>query len=126
MDGGRLWRRQRLWRRHRSHPLWRYRYRSGKSRKRREARAESTRQNHAEEIREGHRRPDGPGIAARTEAELIMGKPNGKPNGSGGIAAGSNGAAPVTFLEAIKQAMFEEMERDPAVVLIGEDVGVYG
>jgi 2-oxoisovalerate dehydrogenase E1 component beta subunit len=43
---------------------------------------------------------------------------------------GTNGSAPggtpVTFLEAIKQAMFEEMERDPAVVLIGEDVGVYG
>ena len=34
--------------------------------------------------------------------------------------------APVTFLEAIRQAMFEEMERDPAVVLLGEDVGVYG
>jgi 2-oxoisovalerate dehydrogenase E1 component beta subunit len=34
--------------------------------------------------------------------------------------------APVTFLEAIRQAMFEEMERDPAVVLMGEDVGVYG
>ena len=32
----------------------------------------------------------------------------------------------VTFLEAIKQAMYEEMERDPAVVLIGEDIGVYG
>jgi len=44
--------------------------------------------------------------------------------------AGTNGGAPngtqVTFLEAIKQAMFEEMERDPAVVLLGEDVGVYG
>ena len=42
----------------------------------------------------------------------------------------TNGAAsagnPVTFLEAIKQAMYEEMERDPAVVLLGEDVGVYG
>src|SRR5271156_903853 len=35
-------------------------------------------------------------------------------------------AEPVTFLEAIKQAMYEEMERDPAVVLLGEDVGVYG
>ena len=34
--------------------------------------------------------------------------------------------AQVTFLDAIKQAMFEEMERDPTVVLIGEDVGVYG
>ena len=34
--------------------------------------------------------------------------------------------AQVTFLDAIKQAMYEEMERDPTVVLIGEDVGVYG
>jgi len=39
---------------------------------------------------------------------------------------GAAGSGPVTFLEAIKQAMFEEMERDPAVVLLGEDVGVYG
>ena len=34
--------------------------------------------------------------------------------------------AQVTFLDAIKQAMQEEMERDATVVLIGEDVGVYG
>jgi 2-oxoisovalerate dehydrogenase E1 component beta subunit len=34
--------------------------------------------------------------------------------------------AVVTMLEAIRQALFEEMERDPAVVMIGEDVGVYG
>ncbi len=34
--------------------------------------------------------------------------------------------ATVTFLEAIRQALFEEMERDPAVLLIGEDIGVYG
>src|SRR4029077_13626576 len=44
--------------------------------------------------------------------------------------AGTNGGVPnetqITFLEAIKQAMFEEMERDPAVVLMGQDVGVYG
>jgi len=39
--------------------------------------------------------------------------------------AEANGT-PITFLEAIRQAMFEEMERDPAVVLLGEDVGVYG
>jgi 2-oxoisovalerate dehydrogenase E1 component beta subunit len=31
-----------------------------------------------------------------------------------------------TYLEAIRQALAEEMERDPAVVLMGEDVGVYG
>jgi 2-oxoisovalerate dehydrogenase E1 component beta subunit len=30
------------------------------------------------------------------------------------------------YLEAIRQAMWEEMERDPSVFLIGEDVGAYG
>ena len=34
--------------------------------------------------------------------------------------------ATVTYLEAIRQALSEEMERDPSVVLIGEDIGVYG
>jgi 2-oxoisovalerate dehydrogenase E1 component beta subunit len=34
--------------------------------------------------------------------------------------------AEVTFLEAIRSALFEEMERDPAVVALGEDIGVYG
>jgi pyruvate/2-oxoglutarate/acetoin dehydrogenase E1 component len=33
---------------------------------------------------------------------------------------------PVTYLDAIRQALFEEMDRDPAVLLIGEDIGVYG
>src|SRR6202142_2495813 len=32
----------------------------------------------------------------------------------------------VTRLEAIREALFEEMERDPCVVAIGEDIGVYG
>ena len=32
----------------------------------------------------------------------------------------------VTMLEAVRQAIFEEMERDPAVVTLGEDIGVYG
>jgi 2-oxoisovalerate dehydrogenase E1 component beta subunit len=31
-----------------------------------------------------------------------------------------------TYLEAIREALLEEMERDPAVVLLGEDIGVYG
>src|SRR2546426_12519403 len=48
-----------------------------------------------------------------------------KTNGSAGNGH-TPSAAQITFLEAIKQAMFEEMERDPAVILIGEDVGVYG
>src|SRR5271154_1442147 len=32
----------------------------------------------------------------------------------------------ITMVEAIRQAMFEEMERDASVVAIGEDIGVYG
>ncbi|HYL47078.1 MAG TPA: alpha-ketoacid dehydrogenase subunit beta [Candidatus Limnocylindrales bacterium] len=34
--------------------------------------------------------------------------------------------AAVTMLEAIRQAIFEEMDRDPAVIAMGEDIGVYG
>ena len=34
--------------------------------------------------------------------------------------------AETTYLDAIRQAMFEEMERDLSVFLIGEDVGAYG
>jgi len=33
---------------------------------------------------------------------------------------------PVTYLEAIRQGLWEEMERDPAVFCMGEDIGVYG
>jgi 2-oxoisovalerate dehydrogenase E1 component beta subunit len=33
---------------------------------------------------------------------------------------------PTTYLEAIRQGLFEEMRRDPSVFLIGEDIGVYG
>jgi len=32
----------------------------------------------------------------------------------------------VTMLEAIREALFEEFDRDPAVVALGEDIGVYG
>ncbi|TRM76686.1 alpha-ketoacid dehydrogenase subunit beta [Sulfolobus sp. B5] len=32
----------------------------------------------------------------------------------------------ITFTEAINEALRQEMERDPSVVLIGEDIGVYG
>lgn len=34
--------------------------------------------------------------------------------------------AAVTYLEAIRQALAEEMRRDPNVFVIGEDVGIYG
>ena len=32
----------------------------------------------------------------------------------------------VTYLEAIRQALFDEMERDPAVFCLGEDIGAFG
>jgi 2-oxoisovalerate dehydrogenase E1 component beta subunit len=34
--------------------------------------------------------------------------------------------AEITYLEAIREALFEEMERDPNVFMIGEDIGGYG
>src|SRR5215475_13125867 len=34
--------------------------------------------------------------------------------------------AAITLLEAIRQGIWEEMERDPRVFLLGEDIGVYG
>ncbi len=33
---------------------------------------------------------------------------------------------PVTFLEAVAEGLWEEMERDEEVFLLGEDIGVYG
>ncbi len=33
---------------------------------------------------------------------------------------------PVTMLEAIREGLWEEMERDPDVFVLGEDIGVYG
>src|SRR5437773_875683 len=34
--------------------------------------------------------------------------------------------AEITYLEAIREAHFEEMERDPSVFCLGEDIGAYG
>ena len=34
--------------------------------------------------------------------------------------------AKTTYLEAIRQGLMEEMRRDPAVFLLGQDIGVYG
>ena len=46
-------------------------------------------------------------------------------NGNGKAGAQKSGGE-VTFLEAIRQGLIEEMDRDPSVVMIGEDIGVYG
>src|SRR5512143_2327167 len=48
--------------------------------------------------------------------------PRKKPPGVGRTERGEA----VTFLEAIREALWEEMERDPAIILLGEDIGVYG
>lgn len=32
----------------------------------------------------------------------------------------------VTLLEAIREALWEEMERDPDTFILGEDIGIYG
>src|SRR5499426_2783990 len=34
--------------------------------------------------------------------------------------------AQATYLEAIRQGLWEEMERDPSVFCLGEDIGIYG
>ena len=34
--------------------------------------------------------------------------------------------AVITYLEAIRQALFEEMARDENVFCLGEDIGAYG
>ncbi|MCI0656616.1 MAG: alpha-ketoacid dehydrogenase subunit beta, partial [Acidobacteria bacterium] len=33
---------------------------------------------------------------------------------------------PITYLEAIRQGLWEEMERDDRVFMLGEDIGAYG
>jgi pyruvate/2-oxoglutarate/acetoin dehydrogenase E1 component len=40
-------------------------------------------------------------------------------------AAAADAGEPVTYLEAIHQALREEMERDPTVLLLGQDIGAF-
>jgi pyruvate/2-oxoglutarate/acetoin dehydrogenase E1 component len=40
--------------------------------------------------------------------------------------AGARTMAEITYLEAIREALFEEMERDPNVFCLGEDIGAFG
>src|SRR5215472_13288000 len=70
-------------------------------------------------------------------ARSVWSRPQG-PRLPRGAASGPEGArAPsqareaslvpeATMLEAIRQALFEEMQRDATVVTLGEDIGVYG
>src|SRR4051812_19765713 len=43
-----------------------------------------------------------------------------------GPRVGEPTMAEVTYLEGIRQALFEEMERDANVFCMGEDIGAYG
>src|SRR6202140_3704810 len=152
--GGRMWGRQRIGRQKCAHPFWGYHASfAGTGRKRKQTGAENSAQDWGQEScrfkreEQGARTrreewrfterscaPDGvsrrqeTGTSFYREKEIAMASSHTtvaeKPKVNG--AAETPGSAPVTFLEAIKQAMFEEMERDPAVVLLGEDVGVYG
>lgn len=49
-----------------------------------------------------------------------------RPNGVPDHLLKTQRREPVTMLEAISEALFEEMERDERVFLMGEDIGVYG
>src|SRR5215207_1947415 len=40
--------------------------------------------------------------------------------------AGARTMSEITYLEAIREALFEEMERDENVFMIGEDIGAFG
>ena len=40
--------------------------------------------------------------------------------------AGARTMAEITYLEAIREALFEEMERDPNVFCLGQDIGAFG
>jgi 2-oxoisovalerate dehydrogenase E1 component len=42
-----------------------------------------------------------------------------------GYPGSEDGSAPITYVEAIHQALMEEMERDETVLLMGQDIGVF-
>src|SRR5919112_1897494 len=46
--------------------------------------------------------------------------------GTNAPRAGEPTMAETTYLEALRQGLFEEMERDPNVFCMGEDIGAYG
>ncbi len=39
---------------------------------------------------------------------------------------GTSGPREISYLEAVREALIQEMHRDPTVFILGEDVGVYG
>lgn len=72
---------------------------------------------------------DGPGTGPAADAHSLPAPASGsgpdtdgRPEQVGRTLRGE----PVTLLEAISEALWEEMEADPRVFLMGEDIGVYG
>jgi pyruvate/2-oxoglutarate/acetoin dehydrogenase E1 component len=59
---------------------------------------------------------------ATAEQELAQGASRERPEHVRSTELGR----PVTMLEAIREALWEEMERDPTVFIMGEDIGAYG
>src|SRR5205814_4628505 len=59
----------------------------------------------------------------RSGIARVSGRPS---SGTSGPRAGGPTMAEVTYLEGIRQALFEEMERDANVFCMGEDIGAYG
>ncbi len=59
-------------------------------------------------------------------ALVPRGDPDARWTGTSGRRAGGRTMAEATYLEAIRQGLFEEMERDPSVFCMGEDIGAYG
>src|SRR5690606_20453439 len=64
------------------------------------------------------RSPQGMSMATTEQSMTVREKPEHVRNTEEG--------RPVTMLEAIREALWEEMERDERVFVIGEDIGVYG
>ena len=69
----------------------------------------------------GLRRPAGGAGALVPRGRPERGRPPRAPGRAGGRTM-----AEATYLEAIRQGLFEEMERDPSVFCMGEDIGAYG
>ncbi|PYO81526.1 MAG: dehydrogenase [Gemmatimonadetes bacterium] len=64
------------------------------------------------------RAPAGGGYGARRRVR--------RPAGGAAALVSDSLMADVTYLEALRQGLWEEMERDPRVFILGEDVGLYG
>src|SRR5256714_1081126 len=63
----------------------------------------------------------------RSSRRFGSGKGSNRPSRNTSVRrAGGRTMSEVTYLEAIREALFEEMERDANVFCLGEDIGAYG